>query len=70
MRNRSKTPLFLMELVIMLLVFSVSAAVCLQVFSGARNISAESRRLDLATMEAQKAAEYWKASHGDRLLWV
>lgn len=65
MRNRSKTPLFLMELIIMLLVFAISAAVCLQVFAGAKRISAESQQLDFACMEAQKAAEYWKASYGD-----
>ena len=65
MRTHSKTPLFLMELIIMLLVFSVSAAICLQVFVGARRISEESHRLDVAVMQAQTAAEYWKASHGD-----
>ena len=56
MKTRSKTPLFLMELIIMLLVFSVSAAVCLQVFSGARKISEESRKLDAAVMQAQTIA--------------
>ena len=65
MKTRSKTPLFLMELIIMLLVFSISAAVCLQVFSGAKKISEESRKLDAAVMQAQTIAEYWKASHGD-----
>ena len=65
MKTRSKTPLFLMELIIMLLVFSISAAVCLQVFSGAKKISEESRKLDAAVMQAQKVAECWKASHGD-----
>ena len=65
MRTRSKTPLFLMELIIMLLVFSISAAVCLQVFSGAKKISEESRKLDAAVMKAQTIAECWKASHGD-----
>ena len=65
MRTHSKTPLFLMELIIMLLVFSVSAAICLQVFTGARRISDESHRLDVAVMQAQTAAECWKASHGD-----
>ena len=65
MRTHSKTPLFLMELLIMLLVFSVSAAICLQVFAGARRISEESRRLDAAVMLAQTATETWKANHGD-----
>ena len=38
---------------------------CLQVFAGARRISDDSRRLDIAVMQAQKAAECWKASYGD-----
>ena len=65
MRTHSKTPLFLMELIIMLLVFSVSAAICLRVFTGAKKIADESRRLDAAVMMAQTAAEYWKSTHGD-----
>ncbi|WP_458407243.1 hypothetical protein [Anaerotignum sp.] len=65
MRIHSKTPLFLMELTIMLLVFSISAAICLQVFAGAKRISSESRKLDAAIIHAQTAAEYWKATHGD-----
>ena len=65
MKTHSKTPLFLMELLLMLLVFSVSAAVCLQVFAGAKRISEDSRKLDAAVMHAQTAAECWKSSHGD-----
>ena len=65
MKSRSKTPLFLMELIIMLLVFSISAAVCLQVFSGAKKISEESRKLDIAVMQVQTIAECWKASQGN-----
>ena len=49
----------------MLLVFSISAAVCLQVFSGANRISEESKTLDAAVLHAQNAAEYWKSTHGD-----
>ena len=65
MRIHSKTPLFLMELVIMLLVFSVSAAICLQVFACAKRISEDSGRLDAAVIQAQTVAECWKATHGD-----
>ena len=49
----------------MLLVFSISAAVCLRVFAGAKQISADSARLDAAVIQAQTAAEYWKVNHGD-----
>ena len=65
MRTHSKTPLFLMELIIMLLVFSISAAICLKVFAGAKRIADDSRRLDAAVMMAQTAAEYWKSTYGD-----
>ena len=65
MKTRSKTPLFLMELVIMLLVFSLCSAVCLQVFSGSKKISEESRKLDAAVIQAQTISENWKASHGN-----
>lgn len=65
MTRRSKTPLFLMEVLIMLLVFSICAAVCLQLFAGAKGISEGSKNLDMAVVHAQKAAEYWKSTHGD-----
>lgn len=65
MKSPSKTPLFLMEVIIMLLVFSASAAVCLQVFAEAKMMSEDSRNLDRACNEAQKAAEYWQGTQGD-----
>lgn len=65
MKTHSKTPLFLMELVLMLLIFSLSAGICLQIFAKAKRISIESRELDDALLESQKAAEYWKATQGD-----
>lgn len=65
MERHSKTPLFLLELVIMLLIFSVSAVICLKVFVSARNISRDSRQMDAAMAKAQQAAEFWKGSRGD-----
>lgn len=65
MKTHSKTPLFLMELVIMLFVFAAASAVCLRVFAEAQKISAESQALDYAVTECQKAAEFWKSTHGD-----
>ncbi len=60
MNSRSKTPLFLMELVIMLLVFAISAGICLKVFVEGKRISQESYELDKACMQAQRAAEFWQ----------
>ncbi len=65
MSTQSKTPLFLMEAVIMLLVFAISASVCLKVFVGAKTISQESYNIDKACMEAQRAAEYWQSTKGN-----
>jgi hypothetical protein len=65
MNTQSKTPLFLMEIVIMLLVFAISASVCLKVFVQGEKISDESYNLDRACLETQKAAEYWQNSKGD-----
>jgi len=65
MNSRSKTPLFLMELVIMLLVFAISAGICLKVFVEGKRISQESYELDKACMQAQRAAEFWQSANGD-----
>lgn len=65
MNEHSKTPLFLMELIIMLFIFSVAAAISLRVFAEAKNIATESQALDFATIECQKAAELWKNNKGD-----
>ncbi|WP_304508222.1 hypothetical protein [Anaerotignum sp.] len=65
MNTRSKTPLFLMEVVIMLLVFAISASICLKVFVEGKKISEDSYNLDKACLETQKAAEYWQNTKGD-----
>ena len=53
MISRSKTSLFLIELVIMILLFSLSAAVCLRIFASAQSASDYSRNLSSACMNAQ-----------------
>lgn len=58
---RSKASLFLMEQLVMVLVFALAAAVCLQVFVRAEEISAETARRDEAVVIAQNAAELLKA---------
>lgn len=65
MNARSKLPLFLMEVVIMLLVFALSASVCLKVFAEGKKIATESCELDKACMEVQKVAEYWQSTKGN-----
>lgn len=54
---RSKTSLILMELLVMVLVFALCAALCLQIFVRAEEISLETARRDEALVLAQNAAE-------------
>ena len=55
--KRNKTPLLLMEQMIMLLVFALAAAICLQAFVKADTWSEESVAQDQAVMLTQSVAE-------------
>lgn len=61
----SRTSLFLMELILVILCFTVSAAICLRVFVSAKSTADRSRDLSAAVLAAENAAECWKASEGD-----
>lgn len=63
--QRSKAPLALMEQIIMILVFALAAAVCLQAFVYSDTLSKQGERRDLAVNRAQEVAEYCKAQGGD-----
>ena len=63
MKNR--TSLVLMEQLIMVLVFALAAALCLNVFAAAERISRETACRDEAVLIAQNAAEILKATSGD-----
>ena len=62
---KNKTPLVLMELVIMLLVFAVAAGLCLRAFAGAERISRTGTEDDRAVAAAQNGAELTKFYAGD-----
>lgn len=62
---KHKASLVLMEQLIMILVFALAAALCLQVFAKAAAISEENARLDQAVILARNAAELLKAAEGD-----
>ncbi len=55
--NTSKTKLFLMELIIIILFFSLAGAVCMNLFTQAKLQSTASTELTNAMLEAQAAAE-------------
>lgn len=62
---RSKTPLVLMEQMIMLLVFALAAALCLQAFVKSDQLSQRSEDRDRALQAAQNAAEVVQHCQGD-----
>lgn len=64
-RKASKTKLFLLEFIIIILFFSLAATVCVRIFVNAKMASAQSSRLTGAVLKAQEAAETFKAVDGD-----
>lgn len=58
---KHRTPLVLIELTVMLLVFSLAAALCLQGFAWANAQSLEECQKDHALQQLQNAAELLKA---------
>ena len=62
---KNKAPLTMMEQVIMLLVFALAAALCLQAFTAASQTSKHYAARDRAATQAQSAAEALKATGGD-----
>lgn len=63
--ERSKAPLALMEQIVMVLVFALAAAVCLQAFVYSDNLSKEGELRDLAVTRSGQVAEHVKAAYGD-----
>lgn len=62
---KNKTPLPLMEQLIMVLVFALTAALCLQGFSLADRISRRQEAREKAVVLAQNMAETLKSGSGD-----
>ena len=62
---KSKTPLVLMEQLVMVLAFALAAALCLRCFVSADRISEKNALRDEAVLMAQTAAEAMKGCGGD-----
>lgn len=62
---RSKAPLALMEQIVMVGVFALAAALCVQVFVLSDRTSRRGAARDGAVLAAQNAAETLKSLHGD-----
>lgn len=63
--NARKTGLFLMELIIAILFFSLAAAICVQLFVKSHTISERSIALNHSILLAQNTAEIFYATDGD-----
>lgn len=62
---KSKAPLLLMEQMVMLLVFALAAALCVQAFVKSDAVSARGEARDNAVIAAQTAAETIRLAGGD-----
>jgi len=62
---KSRTALFLMELIIALLFFSLSSAICLQFFVRAHILSKQTKELNNAVMISQSVCEVMRGSYGN-----
>ncbi|MGN0402003.1 MAG: hypothetical protein ACI4HQ_07045 [Acetatifactor sp.] len=63
--KHSKSSMFLMELIIAILFFSLASAVCIQLFAKSHIISNETVNQNYAISQAQNLAEIWYAAEGD-----
>ncbi len=61
---KSKTALFLMELIIVILFFSMASAVCMQLFARSHVISKQTKELNHAVAIAQSYAEVMRGTDG------
>lgn len=63
--NKSKSSLFLMELILAILIFSIAGAVCIQIFVKAHIISQDTQHLNRAVTLCQSGAELFYGFKGD-----
>jgi hypothetical protein len=64
-RHNSKSGLFLMEMIIVILFFSICAGICIRVFAAARITADHSSDLNNAVVRSTTVAEIYKAENGD-----
>ncbi len=64
MNSKSKASLFLMELIMSILFFSLAAALCVRLFVKSHVLSDSSVILNHAVVECESAAEYFYGNNG------
>ena len=65
MRGRSRSTLFLMEQLVVILVLAVCASACVSIFVDSYFIARDARDLKTAVLTAENGAECYKAAGGD-----
>ncbi|MBS5523869.1 MAG: hypothetical protein KHX56_16550 [Clostridiales bacterium] len=65
--QKSKSTLFLMELMIAICFFAITSAVCVQVFAKAHLVSETTRNLNHAIAQSESVAESFRACNGNLL---
>ncbi len=65
MKTNSKTSLFLMELIIVILFFSIASVVCVQLFVNAYNTNTQTKESSQATLLIQNLAEGYLGTGGN-----
>lgn len=66
MKNRrSRSTLFLMELIIAIFFFAITSAVCAQLFAKSHQVSHKTTQLTNAISQAQNIAEAFRSANGD-----
>lgn len=63
--HNSRSGLFLMEMIIVILFFSICAAICVSAFAKARVTADSSKSLNDAVIQTSNTAEAYKAAGGD-----
>lgn len=63
--RHSRSSLFLMEMIIAILFFSLASAVCIQLFAKSHTLSAKTVNQNHAVIQAQNLAESYLAYEGD-----
>ena len=63
-QNNSRTSLFLMELIIVILFFAIASAICLRLFVGAHLLSEKDKDLSHALVWAQNLSEGFYGCEG------
>lgn len=65
MKAKSRTTLFLMEMIIAVFFFAVTSAICTQVFAKAHLVSTRTGELNQAILRAESIAEAFRSVDGD-----